>query len=222
MLVLTSAKIRRSLQKKMNETYTDVTFSFHESMKEAEPELPDAEILITYGDDLTETIVEKAKKLKWVMVISAGVENLPFETLKEKQILVTNARGIHKIPMAEYAIAMLIATVKNMKQWHKNERNHYWGDKSAAHMGEISGKTMAVLGAGAIGEEIARLAKAFNMKTLGLNRSGHKVDFFDETFSNEQINECVAEADFVVAILPHTNETEKMISRKQFQAMKDD
>lgn len=218
MFVLTSAKIRRSIQKRMNESYPDLTFSFHESMSEAESELSKAEILITYGDDLTEKLVKKAEQLKWIMVISAGVENLPFQAIKDQDILVTNARGIHKIPMAEYTIGMMINAVKNAKTWYENQRIHEW-DKSM-EMGEISGKTVAVLGSGAIGGEIARISKAFNMKTIGMNRSGHSANFFDETYSNDQINQCVADADFVVAVLPHTDETEKMIGRDQFLAMK--
>lgn len=219
MLVLTSAKIRRSIQKRMNESYPDLTFSFHESMSEAESKLPKADILITYGDDLTNNLIKKAEQLKWIMVISAGVENLPFQAIKDQRILVTNARGIHKIPMAEYTIAMMINSVKNAKTWYENERNHEW-DKSM-NMGEISGKTIAVLGSGAIGGEIARLARAFNMKTLGMNRDGRLADFFDETFPNERMNECIKEADFVVAVLPHTKDTENMIGRDQFRAMKE-
>jgi phosphoglycerate dehydrogenase-like enzyme len=154
------------------------------------------------------------------MVISAGIEGMPLKALKEKGVVVTNARGIHKIPMAEYTIAMMIESVKRIKRWHENESRHLWEPK--LKMGEISGKTLAVLGTGAIGSEIARLAKAFNMKTLGLNRSGRSVEHFDRTYKNEDVNECVKEADFVVAVLPHTENTEKFIRREQFRSMKNE
>lgn len=220
MLIVTSAKIRRSIQKKMTETYPDLTFSFHESMEEAEEALPRADVLITYGEDLTEKHIERAKQLKWIMVMSAGFEKMPFQAIKEKDILVTNVRGIHKIPMAEYTIGMMIQTEKNVKMWHDNERNHIWSRDMK--MGEITGKTVAILGAGAIGGEIARLARAFRMKTLGLNRSGVPADHFDEMYIRSQVNECVAQADYVVAVLPYTEQTKHFIGREQFQAMKED
>ncbi|HET7579320.1 MAG TPA: D-2-hydroxyacid dehydrogenase [Bacillales bacterium] len=219
MLILTSGKIRRSIQKRMVETYPELTFSFHESIEEAAPELPKADILITYGDDLTEERIKRAERLKWIMVISAGLEEMPFQAIKEKNILVTNARGIHKIPMAEYTIAMMIETVKNVKKWHYNERQHLWESNM---QGEITEKTLAVLGTGAIGSEIARLAGAFHMKTLGLNRTGKPVEHFDEVYANEKVNECVSQADFVVAVLPYTQKTEKFLGREQFEAMKSD
>lgn len=220
MLIVTSAKIRRSIQKRMKETYPDYMFSFHESMEEAKSELPQADILITYGSGLTDELIERAERLKWIMVISAGIDGLPLQAIKERNILVTNVTGIHKIPMAEYTIAMMIEAVKHIKRWHENERKHVW--KQFSDMNEISGKTLAVLGTGAIGSEIARLAQAFHMKTLGLNRSGRSVEYFDEIYTNDQVNGCVGQADFVVAVLPYTKETEHFIGREQFKAMKDE
>lgn len=220
MLILSTAKIRRSIQKRMNETYPDLTFAFHESIQDIPAsEWEQAEVVLTYGDDLTDENIDTAKNLKWIMVLSAGIEEMPLQSAKKRNILVTNARGIHKIPMAEYTIAAMIGAVKKMKIWHENEKQHRW--QKNLQMGEISGKTLAVLGSGAIGQEIARLAKAFRMTTVGLNRSGRAVEHFDEMYTNENVNECVAKADFVVAVLPHTKETEQFIGREQFKAMKD-
>lgn len=219
MLIVTTAKIRRSIQERLPEDYPQLSFAFHESIQDAEKDLAQADILITYGGNLTEAHIRRAKQLKWIMVISAGLEDMPLEIIKERSILVTNARGIHKIPMAEYAIAMMIGRARKIKTWHENERKHRWSRDMK--MGEISGKTLAVLGSGSIGGEIARLAKAFRMQTLGLNRSGREVEYFDEMYTNEHINECIAQADFIVSILPYTKETEHLLSRKQFQVMRD-
>lgn len=220
MLIVTTTKIRRSLQKRLPEDYPQLTFAFHESVQEAEGDLPRADILITYGSDLKDVHIHRAKQLKWIMVISAGFESLPLETIKKRHILVTTARGIHQIPMAEYTIAMMIGAARNIKTWHKNELEHRWSRDM--NMVEISGKTLAVLGAGTIGGEIARLAKAFRMKTLGLNRSGKDVAHFDDIYTNEHVNECIEQADFVVCVLPYTNETEHLLAREQFQVMKNE
>lgn len=221
MLIVTTTKIRRSIQKRLPEDYPQLAFAFHESVQEAENDLARADILITSGNELTEAHIRQAEQLKWMMVISAGLEKMPLQTAKKRGIPVTNARGIHKTPMAEYAIAMMISATRKIKVWHKNEQEHRW-NHDLKNMMEISGKTIAILGAGAIGGEIARLAKAFHMKTLGLNRSGRAVEHFDEMYTNEHLNECISQADFVVAILPYTNETEHFLAREQFQAMKNE
>ncbi|MGE7767494.1 hypothetical protein [Peribacillus sp. NPDC096540] len=106
---------------------------------EDEP-LRGAEILITYGEDLTDETIEKAPNLKWIMVMSAGMELMPFKAIENRGILVTNARGIHKIPMAEYTIGMLLRYEKKVKQLIKNESDELWDRK--IEVGELNGKSI--------------------------------------------------------------------------------
>ncbi|UCZ54129.1 D-2-hydroxyacid dehydrogenase [Bacillus shivajii] len=218
MIVLTSAKIRRDLREQLVTKYPDITFIFRESMKEAEGDLPEANILITYGEDLTTDLVEKAKQLKWIMVISAGVDKVPFDVIKRKNILVTNARGIHGVPMAEYTIHMMLQVIRQAKTLISNEQKKHWERKIT--MSELYGKTIGILGAGAIGQEIARLSKAFQMRTVGLNRSGKPVGHFDDIYSFDQLPSILKESDFVVSILPKTEETNDLLTYNEFKQMK--
>jgi phosphoglycerate dehydrogenase-like enzyme len=220
MFILTSAKIRRSIQKKLRDSYPDLSFGFCESMKDARKNLSEADILITYGEDLTEELIDEAKKLRWIMIIAAGIENMPMDAIKKRKITVTNARGIHKTPMAEYTIAMMLQTTKKMKQWYDNERAHHWGRQ--LKIGELRDKTVVIAGTGAIGSEIARLAKAFRMKTVGVNRNGGPAEHIDKLYTRENLNDCLRLADFVVSVLPSTDATDGFFAREQFQAMKDD
>lgn len=220
MNILTSAKIRGSIEQHLLKTYPEFKFIFNESIETARKDLPEADILITYGEDLTETLVNEAKKLKWIMVISAGIDEMPLEALKKRNILVTNARGIHKIPMAEYTLAMMLQTAKKMKAWFDNEKAHHW--ERGLKMGELCDKTVVVVGTGAIGSEIARLAKAFRMKTLGINRRGRSVEHIDEMYTQEKLNECLEQADFVVSVLPKTDHTDGFFGKDQFSSMKDE
>ena len=90
------------------------------------------------------------------MVLSAGVEQLPFKQIQERGILVTNSKGIHKTQMAEYTISMMLQVYRQEKQLMDNEKKSSWG--KGVKMKEISGQTLLVLGTGAIGQEVARLA----------------------------------------------------------------
>nr|WP_311380680.1 NAD(P)-dependent oxidoreductase [Bacillus sp. ISL-78] len=118
--------------------------------------------------------------MKWIMVMSAGMELMPFNAIEERGIMVTNARGIHKIPMAEYTIGMLLQYEKKLKLLMKNEKEELWNRK--IEVGELNGKTMLIMGVGAIGGEVARLGKAFGMKTIGMNRSGKPVESIDHLY----------------------------------------
>ncbi|WP_085521214.1 D-2-hydroxyacid dehydrogenase [Tuberibacillus sp. Marseille-P3662] len=218
MNVVTSAKIRRDLRAELHQEFPRINFSFHTSMNEAKHDLQQADILITYGEDLDAEIINGAERLKWIMVISAGVEKMPLETILNQNITVTNARGIHKIPMAEYTLGVLLKTIKNMDTWYDNQQAHVW-DRSVT-MSELAGKTMTIIGPGAIGGEVARLAKAFRMNTLGINRTGKSANHIDEMYKMQQMIKPLQAADFVVSILPYTSETEQLITKTQFEGMK--
>ncbi|WP_430788101.1 D-2-hydroxyacid dehydrogenase [Virgibacillus flavescens] len=217
MTILFSAKISKQHKEKLEERFTEENFIFCDNMGSAEKHLVQAEILVTYGEDLTDKRINQAEKLKWIMVFSAGMDRMPFTAIANRGILVTNARGIHKIPMAEFAITSILQVSRQSKQLFENEKNHKW-DRSVK-MEEITGKTLLVAGTGAIGQEVARLAKAFRMKTYGVSRSGEPVEFFDKTVQPEKMRYLLPEADFVVSVLPSTTETKGFFTDEHFKLM---
>jgi phosphoglycerate dehydrogenase-like enzyme len=188
-------------------------------MREADNYLDQATVFVTYGEDMNEDTIAKAPNLKWIMVLSAGVERLPFQAIEARNILVTNSRGIHKIQMAEYTISMLLQVYRQEKEVIENEKQSIWGKVPVQ---EITGRTMLVLGTGAIGQEVARLAKAFRMKTIGFSHSGRAVESFDEVYQINHLDQKLPEADFVVSVLPSTNETKYLLQAEHFKQMKND
>lgn len=217
MIVVTSAKIRRDLREHLKVKYKQVDFRFYSNIDEAAEDLKQADVLITYGEDLTGHHIEQASCLKWIMVIAAGLDQMPFEVIRKNNITVTNAKGIHAVPMAEYTInAMLqvsrqteeLLTSQDQKVWHRPE------------MSELYGKTIGILGAGSIGQGIARLAKAFGMNVVGLNRSGKEVECFDRIIAYNELHDLLKSSDFVISILPKMKETDELLSEKQFKKMK--
>ena len=217
MKIYSSILPAEALREDVKKEFPQVSFEFHKGIKE---ELfLDAEIFITYGEDLTEELIYKTDKLRWIMVMSAGLDRMPFEACKKHGIFVTNVRGIHKIPMAEFTIGMMLQHVKQMRSLWTNEQAESWERKLP--MGELYGKTLLILGIGAIGGEVARLAKAFNMKTIGVNRSGREAEWADEIFTMDNYREAMPEADYIVSVMPSTNETKHFLDASDFELMKD-
>lgn len=218
MFILCTFYAKEKLQDELQTTFPDETFSFHKNMESAREYLNKAEVLVTYGEDLTPELIEEAHQLKWIMVVSAGMEKMPFEAIHKKGILVTNARGIHKIPMAEHTISMMLQTYRNAKALIEQEKEGIW---KRQRMQELHGQTIVIIGAGAVGGEIARLAKAFNMRTIGINRSGKEVDNVDEIYPLNQLAEVLPRADFIVSVLPSTKETTHVLTEEHFNVMKE-
>jgi phosphoglycerate dehydrogenase-like enzyme len=217
-MILSSARLKEEIKEHLKNEFPESEFRFYNKMKEAAADLENAEILITFGEDLTDELVNQAKSLKWIMVISAGLDKMPFEALEKRNILITNARGIHKTPMAEYTISMMLQVSRKAKELMRKQEKHDWDRK--VPMTEISGQTIGILGTGAIGGEIARLSKAFHMKTIGFNRSGHPAEHFDSIVNKEGIGQLYQESDFIVNVLPSTNLTTGFIEKEAFSSMK--
>ena len=207
---------------KMKKAFPDEEFIYCNDINEALPELHKADILLTYGEDLNSEHIEMAKNLKWIMVISAGLELMPFQAIKEKGILVTNVRGIHKIPMSEYTLSMMLHVTKKNKKIVEQQKDKSWDRLTNFPVGELHGKTLGILGVGAIGGEIARLAKAFHMKVIGLNRSGNEHEFVDEMLQYDGLKYVCENVDYLVSVLPSTDETKYILTDTHFDLMKKD
>lgn len=218
MKIVTSFNVNPKIQNELMEKFPNIEFSFHGSMKEAVTEIDSAEILVSYGGDLNEEVINKAANLKWLMVFSAGIEKIPFDTLKQRGILVTNARGTSKTPMAEYTIGMILQVARKTKQLIENEKLEEWNRR--LKMIEISGATITIMGTGSIGLEIARIAKAFHMKTVGINRTGRNVDYFDEVYPVTELEKAIEQGDYIVSVLPSTRDTYHLLKEQHFKTMK--
>lgn len=219
MLVLSTTVLTPEIRERLKVTYHDISFVFTENIEQATPYLKEANIILTYGEDLTAEHIEQADQLKWIMVISAGMDKMPFEAIKKRQIQVTNARGIHQKPMAEYAIAMFLQLYRQHETLKQQQILHKW-DKTIP-IREISNRKMTIVGAGAIGDELARMAKtAFNIETIGVSRSGEDKPYFDHMYKTQDTLIAIEGADFIVSILPSTEETKRFYQAEHFEAMK--
>ncbi|GGD71736.1 D-2-hydroxyacid dehydrogenase [Paenibacillus nasutitermitis] len=186
--------------------------------KTVDKHLPEAEIILGWNSNVAEFVKSGPSRLKWVQNWGAGVERLPLDKFREFGIMLTNASGVHPYPISETIFAMLLAFTRHLHTAIRNQARSSW--EHSGDMGEIHGRTMGILGAGAIGLETARLAQAFNMKVLGVRRSGLEEKNVDEMHGIEGLQEVLQQSDFVINCMPHTPETELMLGKDQFAAMK--
>lgn len=197
--------------------FPQLTFHFNKSVKDIEVET--ASVLVTYGEDIDGSLLDRAANLKWLMVASAGVEKMPLAEIEKKGILVTNVRGIHKTPMAESVLAHILALRRSLPLIYENQKKKEWN--KVVKSSELKGSTALILGPGAIGSEIGRLLQAFGVKTIGCNRSGAASQSMDEVIPFGDLKERLGEADYVVSVLPSTSETRGLLTKSYFDEMKD-
>jgi phosphoglycerate dehydrogenase-like enzyme len=201
-----------------DEVRSRIKFIWCKNTKEANEFLPDAEILLTMGR-LDPDIMERTPKLRWVQSLSAGIDNLPLEAFIKRNIIVTNGKGVHTVQMSEFTIGVMLQWVRNTNKFLKHQHEKLWDSKLS--FDELYGKTVGILGAGAIGEAVARKCQAFDMRVIGFNRSGAAQPHFNEILSGDNgLITLLQKSDFIVLLLPSTSKTHHLIKREQFQQMK--
>jgi D-2-hydroxyacid dehydrogenase (NADP+) len=175
---------------------------------------------VHYGEELDWEDYLKffTPSLRWVQLCSTGFsDNITPEVLRGDVVL-TNAPGIHTIPIAESVVAAMLDHVKRLKQRRKDQKMHCWSQLKCS---ELYGGTVLLLGLGNIGMRIARLCKSFDMRVIGTKRRIERVENVDLVFPREELVRHLPEADFLVVAAPLTPLTEGMIGEDEFMAMKE-
>lgn len=185
--------------------------------KFSEPD-PKAEVLLTYGWDVTEETLELYPSLKWIQGMSAGVDRLPLTKLAEKDILLTNVRGAHSIQMAEHVIWCILNLLRQGRQVMHQQDQKVWSAK--LRIEEMYEKTVCIVGAGTIGEAVAEKCRAFGMMVLGVSKSGGSHPAYDRVGTLEELPNFLGISDVIIAILPLTQDTVNFFDAERFSQMK--
>lgn len=178
----------------------------------------DADIIIADHRTLQEPFLEQCKALRWVQVPHIGIERLPMDTLKARDILVINARGALGVPIAEHILCQMLMLSRKSKAALRNQQAKAWVKEGGVL--NLSGKTVGIVGTGDVGTETAIRARSFGMRTIGINTDGRAVEPFERIYTPDGIHELIEQSDFVVLTLPLTDRTTGMIGREELARMK--
>lgn len=192
------------------------------------PELPDMDIFVGYL--LRPEQLRAAKQLAWLHIISAGVSQLMYPELRESNIVVTNASGVHAAPMAEHVAGFVIALARDFPGAMRYQLRRQWAQQEIwdgpARPREIAGLLALIVGFGAVGQAIAERLRALGMRVWAVSRSGQmdpaitRPALAERLFPATHLDAALPEADFVVLAAPETAETRHLIGARQFTLMK--
>jgi len=187
------------------------------------PELPDTDIFVGYS--LRAQQLLDAKKLKWLHSTAAGVAQLMYPELRDSGILVTNPSGAFSVPMAEHTMGLLLALARNFPDSVRHQDRSHWSQQDLwdkpQHLTELNGQVLLIVGYGSIGQELARRARAFDMRVWGVTRSGAgDLSNAEKIVPASRLEEVLPQADYVVIAAPETRETKHLIGAPQIARMK--
>lgn len=155
--------------------------------------------------------IEEFVNLHYIQLTSAGYDRVPMDYVKEHKIQIYNARGVYSVPMAEFAVAGVLALYKRLPGFLESQRNHEW--QKRRDLLELSGKKVLVVGFGSVGKECAKRFRAFGTMILAADIQKPEMGF-DVFYSMEHLPEVLARANIVVLTLPLTEMTKGMFDEK--------
>ncbi len=181
-------------------------------------ELAEAEVI--FGLRLPQNVLTRAPNLKWIQVMSAGVDRFLDADMRRSPVKMTNVSGIHATPIGEFVAGLMLMFVKLSPQCFGMKEEKRW---QRIYPSVLSGKTLGVVGLGSNGREIARLGKAFGMTVVATRRSarsGDRARYVDTLLPADRLDTLLHESDFVVLAVPFTRETERLIGERQLRQMR--
>jgi phosphoglycerate dehydrogenase-like enzyme len=222
-LVVLFAHVAYQMAATFEQRGTGIRHSQAWSRDELNARIPEADILVVSGlwrNDL----LERASRLRFIQSIGAGVDQFPQDELRRRGIRLASARGVNRNAVSEHAFALILALARQIHTSRDNQhRRHYRAliTDLAKREDELGGKTLGIIGLGAIGSRVAALGKAFGMRVVATKRNPAVAEGpADVVLSPARLPELLREADFVVLNCPLTPETQAVINRDTLALMK--
>lgn len=165
--------------------------------------------------------VKKTEDLSWLHLPTAGVEKFLDKSIYPKaDTLLTNSSGVYGLPIAEHILSMIFAFNRNLSKYLADMDKKEWEPVKTRR--DFYDSTVGILGLGDIGSEVAKRVDALGAEVLALKRiPDNKPDYVTSLYGPDGINELIQQSDYIILTLPHTDETEGIISRERLQMMKE-
>ncbi|HWR16736.1 MAG TPA: D-2-hydroxyacid dehydrogenase [Terriglobales bacterium] len=218
---------------KLRAEFSDVEFVYLRSYDNIEQDIRDADVIVT--SSLRPEQVRLAPRLRWIHSTTAAVHQLLIPEIVNSDIILTNARAVHGLPVAEHVLALMFALAKRLPAAVRAQTRHEWGKEDlggADSPQELRDATLVLIGVGSIGHEVARVAATLGMRVFAVRANPKKgVDWLPDgdperaqhrVFGPKDLHRALKDGDFVVVSAPLTGATDKLIDREALSQIKPD
>jgi phosphoglycerate dehydrogenase-like enzyme len=211
---------------RLHQDFPTVEATQESSYEGIEPQLRDAEIIVSWS--LRPQQFKVATKLRWIHSPAAAVHQLMFPELINSDVVLTNARDVHGPVVAEQVMAMIFALARCLPQAARFQQKHIWGQtpmwRGRPRPRELAGATLGLVGLGSIARAVARHASNLGMRVIAVRENPGKgtPEGVQQVFASSQLDELLAQSDYVVLAVPVTPATNRMMDAARLAKMKSD
>lgn len=158
-------------------------------------------------------------RLRFIQLTSAGLDRIPIEKIQTRNIILRNARGVYSIPMAEWALFCVLKHYKQAGYFISSQVTRQW--QKNRELREIVGTKVAIIGAGSVGQEVAKRFYALGANVVGFDIRVSKISYFLDMRLIQELERCIAEFDTIIVTAPLTEETHHLLSENILMQLKE-
>tara|TARA_B110001450_G_scaffold225088_1_gene223077 strand:+ start:220 stop:1245 length:1026 start_codon:yes stop_codon:yes gene_type:complete len=212
---ITKAHFEKAFQKSPEiKEKVDIFFDWDE--ENFKSSMSNSDILLAWNFP-TSNLEKVSPNLKWIHCISAGINHLIPLDWMHKNLVLTNNSGIHSKKAGEYGLMSVLMLQNHLPKIITNQKNKKF---VSLFSNPIEGKTVVVVGTGALGGSMIKLLSPLGANIIGVNKKGRNVDGCSKTHTIDKIDNILPEADILYLALPETTETKNLISSKRLNLLK--
>jgi D-2-hydroxyacid dehydrogenase (NADP+) len=208
---------RSGYEKYLGPRHPELSITTVGTRDEALALVPKADLLMAFGPQLGKEFFRDATRLKWVHSLGTGTDGITDSPYLGQDVIVTATRGIHGAPISELAFLQMLAFARDFRRIERQREAKRW-DRYPGTL--LEGKTIGILGVGAIAEGLAPRCKAFGMRVVGISRTKRAISGFDAIHSRAEIVRAAAELDYFVLLVPLEDDTRNIVNAAVLSAMK--
>jgi phosphoglycerate dehydrogenase-like enzyme len=218
LILLTLPKeVRDFYAARLGERFPQLKIDVVDHYSKAAPFMPSADVLLTFGTMLKDEVFRDAPKLKWVQALGTGVDGVIDQPSLRSNVAITNIRGIHGEPVSEAALMAMLALSRRLPESVRYQDKRSW-TRWPPRL--IDGKTVGIYGIGLISEALAPRCQALGMTVIGFTSTKRDLPGFDRMHLRSELMKVIGELDYLVLLVPYSEETRHSIDARVFAAMK--
>jgi len=215
--ILILARDAEAFAEQLRPNFPDVAFFAAAEPQDALGNCADCDVLMTRNDDCFEALIRAMPRLRFIQALTTGTELIEAMPGLPPDVLITAARGFHGPQMSELAFLFMLSFARKLPAIIEDQKQRRW---NRVPQRLLAGKTMVVLGVGRIAEELAKRAKVFDMRVVGVSASRTIAARFDAIYPRDHLKEAAAQADFLIVLVPARPATHHLVDAAVLGAMK--
>jgi D-2-hydroxyacid dehydrogenase (NADP+) len=201
----------------LRDKFPELQFQLFHNKSEVTGDLSDIDVMMMFGIEVRDFMLAGAPQLQWIQSLATGVDHFLRCPSLKSSVLITSGRGIHGPPMREQVVYMMMAVSRDAARAVGDQKAHFWERRLWS---TLHGKTAVIAGTGVVGADIAELLKALGMHVIGVSRTPRAVAGFDEMIATDRLTAAAARADYLINMLPASDDNIGIFDAKVFGAMK--